>query len=354
MEEKMRLGVIYFIGLVCAIFGMGCSSAPTITMLDVATPISEQSRIMLTNSVTVISIDGDSPYTTATNSYYNTYTDEFYIPSGKHTITVNWKSSYSSLPTVYHGYYETTYTTTVVTVTADNIQFTDDFSPGHTYAFRLLRYDDNYIVVLEDASQGNLVSPEIAPNAPKSGRVTNWDYPVNNSYLALFTGGGFDVGYSNIKHPYEHEEVIVWPNVTEKKTDYYGEFDISAQFFLQGGLGLGWKNWGISIIPEIGGGFGSFYTVQWHYALLADVYFGKWNFDFGWGQFQGGSSAFRDINNVPTPFLRGMISIKRPSLKDFYFGGYFDYYYENSSLGFGLRIVLDDKGFPTIVRKTLN
>jgi len=350
----MKFRIIYSIGLVCAVFGMGCSSAPRITMLDVAIPISDQCRIMLTNDVTVISIDGFSPDTKATNSYYETYTDVFYIPSGKHTITINWKSSYSYISSVYSDYYKTITTTTVVTFTADNIQFSDDFLPEHTYAFKLRKFGNNYIVLLEDAGKGNLVSPEIATNAPKSGRLTNWDYPVNNPYLALFTGAGFDIGYSNIMHPYKYEKVIAWPNVKETKTDYYGNFDISAQLFLQGGLGLGWKKWGISIVPELGGGFGTFYAIQWHYSLMVDIYFGRWNFELGWGQFQGSASEFRDINSVPTPFIRGVISCKRPNLEAFYFGGYFDYYYESNSLGFGLRMMLDDKGFPTIVRKALN
>ena len=233
-----------------------------------------------------------------------------------------------------------------------NLEYTHDFLPHHTYQFDYANYDGQYLLVLIDVSdKKSWETPEIAPTAPKSGEVTNWDFPVNNSPLFIpIYGLGFDAGFSKIKRLVESESYI--GGIAD-----FGKADFSGQMFLQGGLGLNAKDWGISIIPELGGGFGTFYTAQWHYAFIADVYFKNLSAGFGWGTFQGAGAGFSDITAVPTPFLQAILTYnfwRRNYYNSAHLGIYFDYYYENDSIGIGLRWVANNTGSPTLIRKTLN
>ena len=337
---------------------MGCSSIPRITMLDVATPVSEQSRIWLKSNsdASIISVDGDFAWTKSSQGLIdpNTYemdkkTDAFlYFPSGRRTITINWKTRFTD----WGNYNSYTNTRTEVTLSGNYLQFTDDFLPEHTYTFEVMEFNGNYILVLVDVpyqlfgnKEGNWITPKIAPNAPESGKVTNWDYPVNAPYFDPSLALGTDFGFSKIKRLVESEAYI--GGIAD-----FGDADFYGQLFLNGGIGLGWENWGLGVISEIGGGFGSFYMTQWHYTFMIDAYFDKWNIDLGWGNFQGSGAGFEDITSVPSPFLRGIVIYKLPN--GFKIGGYFDYYYENDSIGFGFRWLGDMKGFPLFVRKALN
>jgi len=254
----MKGKVTYLVGLFWVILIIGCTSYPMITMVDVSTPVSEQSRISLTagRGVRVISVDEESdlraPY----------YLDSAYIyfPSGRHTVVVDAERKFVN----YSDYNLITNTRTVVTLSGDNLNFTHDFLPQHTYAFEFERFGDDYYLILKDVGgERTWESPKIASNAPTSGRVTNWDYPYIGPLVSPFAGFGIQAGYSNIKRE-SPTNVGIISGVN------YGVFDISGQFVVQAGIGLNWKNFGISIVPELGGGFGSFYITQYHYAFMAN------------------------------------------------------------------------------------
>lgn len=339
----MKKGLKFVIGLTLIIFFTGCSSAPIITMTDVATPVSEQSRIWLSGArLTIISIDG---VIAITNSSYITggFSNGFlYFPSGRHTVTVTVEYTLSD----YSRFNADPNTTTVITLSGNSIKFEDDFLPQHTYMFNYKEYEKNYFLVMEDISKKQTwESPSIALSAPKSGRVTNWNWPAADTVPLInpFIGVGLYAGYSNI-------ERYAISGVGMKN---FGDYDISGKVVAQGGVGLNWKNLGISIIPELGGGFGSFYIVQYHYGLFADVYLYGINASFGFGSFQGAHGGWEDILNVPTPFIRGKLTYNfGKRLSPLEIGAHFDYYYENNSIGFGL--LVNTKWYPTIIRHSLN
>ena len=356
----------FLMSFILAILLIGCSSTiPRITMLDVSVSISEQSRIWLKSNsdASIISVDGKFAWTKSSQGLIesdfsmDTKTDAFlYFQSGRRTITLNWQTRFTD----WSNYNSYTNTGTEVTLSGNFLQFSDNFLPGHTYVFEVINYGGNYILTLVDVSKDyntpGWKNPEIASNAPASGRATNWDYPEKAPYFDPSFGIGIDLGYSKIKRFWDGVPIInsFGDKHYFKENFDYGSFDISGQLFFNAGLGLGWENWGLGIISEIGGGFGIFYTVQWQYAFLSDLYFNKWNFNFGWGSFQGGQSSngYREITGLPTPFLRGIITYKIKN--GFRIGGFFDYYYKNDSFGFGFRWLGDMKGFPRLKRKALN